>query len=162
MSFRQTYCFICPCRVKLFMFWFAVKSEIPVFIYVSSLLRREREDSKWLNMFSRTSCWAHSHALFVFPSECKGGNGCVNSSSALRPALTVGEGEDGVDAKIQPWQALQGGQLVLRVLSGGGPATAHHTGGVNPAVTLDAAAPRGLPGGQTRAVANHSQPSCDY
>lgn len=58
--------------------------------------------------------------------------------------LTIGEGEDGVDAKIQSRQALQGGLLVLGVLSGGGPATAHHTAGVHPAVTLDTAAPLGL------------------
>lgn len=49
-----------------------------------------------------------------------------------------------MDAKIQSRQALQGGQLVLGVLSGGGPATAHHTAGVNPAVTLDTAASLGL------------------
>lgn len=59
-------------------------------------------------------------------------------------ALTVREGQDGVEAKIQPRQALQGGQLKLGVLSGGGPATAHHTAGVHPAVTRRTAAPLGL------------------
>lgn len=49
-----------------------------------------------------------------------------------------------MDAKIQSRQALQVGQLILWVLFGGGPATTHHTAGVNPAGMLDAAAPLGL------------------
>lgn len=44
-----------------------------------------------------------------------------------------------MDAQIQLGQALQGGQLVLRLLSGCGPATAHHTAGVHPAGALAAA-----------------------
>lgn len=93
--------------------------------------------NRW-KMFSKDFLPVWGHSLFVFPSRCKVGNACVNW------ALTVREGEDGVDAKIQSWQALQGGQLILRVLSGGGPATTHHTAGVDPAVTLDTAASRGL------------------
>lgn len=38
-----------------------------------------------------------------------------------------------MDAEVQLGQALQGGQLVLRLFSGCGPATAHHTAGVHPA-----------------------------
>lgn len=83
----------------------------------------------------------YGHSLFVFPSRCKEGNDSVNSFEARSPALTVREGEDGVDAKIQSRQALQGGLLVLRVLSGGGPATTHRTAaGIHPAATLDTAA----------------------
>ena len=63
-------------------------------------------------------------------------------------ALTVGEGEDGVDARVQSGQALQSGEVVLDVLLGGGPATAHDTAGVDPAVTLEAAAPLGLQGAE--------------
>lgn len=60
--------------------------------------------------------------------------------------LTVGEGQDGVDAQVHSRQSLQGGQLVLGLVSGGGPATAHHAAGVDPAVTLDTAASLGLDG----------------
>lgn len=105
------------------------------------------------------------HSLFVFPSGCKAGNVSVNLNSSLSErepwVLTVRKGEDGVDAKIQSWQALQGGQLILGVFSGGGPATTHHTAGVNPAVTLNTAASLGLRVDKTKRFVDHVKFSCE-
>lgn len=71
-------------------------------------------------------------------------------SGGLRPILTVWEGQDGMDAGVQSRQALQRRELVLGVFPGAGPASAHHAGGVDPAGTLDTAAPLGLEGGGRR------------
>lgn len=55
--------------------------------------KRKRMSKNFLpgRLFTATPCLPSS-------LRCKGGNGCVNSSAAL----TVREGEDGMDAKIQP------------------------------------------------------------